>query len=454
MITVNSDGQPISQAFEDAMGQPSISYRMRIFSGGVDTGWGIKRARLDLGAGMYDSSADIELGAILSNQMDAELYDVVGDPIGEEIEVRMGVLTGDAYEYVSMASLTVTKTSTKRGVTSISASGPISKMGGAIGASGDLSPSAAAAAIGAASGVQVAIGSFASTSTTVRIDDGATCRDALKALALRLGGFAWEDGGSVMVSPYSSEVTYALPEGFITRDPEMPDSDFSASGLAVETSSGEVVYGDGRIAVSDPSGTASTSAVQWANVGSVSFAPGEVSVALIDPRVTPEDVASVMGRSLPTIGVSITYDGGCFGTYSAPGLTGEAAAALVRGDVSRNAAEARAIAEEARATALDSAHLVITSTAGQLFKNGSESTVLQIAVFPSGGGRCDTLQDVRARFGASAYIEWRWKHDDSGTWGTLVSTDEHISHDGMWLTVTPEDVATKTTFEASLIVPD
>lgn len=109
---------------------------------------------------------------------------------------------------------------------------------------------------------------------------------------------------------------------------------------------------------------------------------------------------------------------------------------------------------EAVATALDSAHLVITSTAGQLFKNGAESTILQVAVFLSGGGRCDTLDDVRARFGQSARIEWRWRHDSSGTWGTLVSSDPHISHDGMWLTVTPEDVETKTTFEASLVVPD
>ena len=102
--------------------------------------------------------------------------------------------------------------------------------------------------------------------------------------------------------------------------------------------------------------------------------------------------------------------------------------------------------------ALDSATLEITSTRGQLFKNGSESTVLKVAVFPAGGGRLDTIEDVRARFGASAYVEWRWMRND-GAWGTMVTTDPHISMGGMWLTVTPGDVDVKTTFEASLVLP-
>ncbi|MBR2838989.1 MAG: hypothetical protein IKE55_09415, partial [Kiritimatiellae bacterium] len=81
------------------------------------------------------------------------------------------------------------------------------------------------------------------------------------------------------------------------------------------------------------------------------------------------------------------------------------------------------------------------------------STVLQVAVFPNGGGRLDTIAGVRERFGAGAYVEWRWKHDADGTWGTLATDDPHLSNGGMWLTVTPTDVASKTSFEASLVVP-
>ena len=110
-------------------------------------------------------------------------------------------------------------------------------------------------------------------------------------------------------------------------------------------------------------------------------------------------------------------------------------------------------ASEARRIAEDVAVLSITSTRGQLFKNGSESTTLQVAVFPSGGDRLDTIEQVRERFGAGAYIEWRWMHESSGEWGTLVSSDPHISRGGMWLTVTPADVASKTSFSASLVVP-
>ncbi len=111
-------------------------------------------------------------------------------------------------------------------------------------------------------------------------------------------------------------------------------------------------------------------------------------------------------------------------------------------------------ANNALQTALDGAFLVLTSTNGQLFKNGTESTILQVAIFPNGGTRCDTIEQVRSRFGSAAYIEWKWMHESSGEWGTLISTDPHLSRGGMWLTVSPEDVATKTTFAASLVVPD
>ena len=111
-------------------------------------------------------------------------------------------------------------------------------------------------------------------------------------------------------------------------------------------------------------------------------------------------------------------------------------------------------ANNALQTALDGAFLVLTSTNGQLFKNGTESTILQVAIFPNGGTRCDTIEQVRSRFGSTAYIEWKWMHESSGEWGTLVSTDSHLSRGGMWLTVSPDDVATKTTFAASLVVPD
>lgn len=111
-------------------------------------------------------------------------------------------------------------------------------------------------------------------------------------------------------------------------------------------------------------------------------------------------------------------------------------------------------ANNALQTALDGAFLVLTSTNGQLFKNGTESTILQVAIFPNGGTRCDTIEQVRSRFGSTAYIEWKWMHESSGEWGTLISTDPHLSRGGMWLTVSPEDVATKTTFAASLVVPD
>ena len=109
-------------------------------------------------------------------------------------------------------------------------------------------------------------------------------------------------------------------------------------------------------------------------------------------------------------------------------------------------------ASQAAEDALDSATLSITSTHGQLFKNGTESTVLQVAVFPNGGDRLDTIAQVRERFGAGSYIEWQCRQE-GGAWVTLPNNDNHISQGGMWLTVTPGDVDIKTTFAAALVTP-
>ena len=112
--------------------------------------------------------------------------------------------------------------------------------------------------------------------------------------------------------------------------------------------------------------------------------------------------------------------------------------------------QASSDASDALETALDGAFLAITSTNGQLFKNGQESTILQVVVFPNGGDRLDTISAVRERFGNSAYIEWKCKNE-GGSWTTLANNDSHISQGGMWLTVTPTDVDVKTTFAASLV---
>lgn len=129
-------------------------------------------------------------------------------------------------------------------------------------------------------------------------------------------------------------------------------------------------------------------------------------------------------------------------------LATEASAAAAT--ASQEASAASEIAQNAAAVANDGARLVLTSTRGQLFKNGSESTVLQVAIFPNGGGRLDTIEEVRSRFGNGAYIEWRYMNDSDGVWHIMVSGDSHLSQGGMWCTIGPDDVAIKTTFEATL----
>lgn len=362
MITTNSSGLPISQAFVDAVSAPVVGYSMRVFSGGADTGWNVMRATIDLGAGGSSDAGteDLAIGGTYSSQVTLVIGGTPTGVPGTELEIRVGVDVGSSYEWVTVAHVTATSSREWMGQTTIKATGPVaSKMWARAGLSaGSATPSEVIAAIASASGVTVTLGPFSTTSTTVSVNTSMTCREALSALATRLGGYAAESNdGTVIVAPFSSSSTFALSEDVVPSRPDLAGSAYVCDGLTVETSEGALTFGTGRARVDDPYGDSSTASAIWTNVQGYTFTPGTIPVAVADPRVTPFDVASfsLAGHvgSLPTQGISLTYDGGLFGTYWAAGLTAEEADELVQGNVGRTASEAMTAAAGAMTAAQD-----------------------------------------------------------------------------------------------------
>ena len=359
MITKNSDGNDLSAAFLAAVAQPMVRYDLKLAAGGAEVACVVKAAQLSLGAGTVGdlAVADFECGQVLSTQLDAELYDAPS-LMGQVLDVLVGVDVGGSFERVRVARVQVATEKVWKGISSIRATG---SAGVALSApaglsDGRMAPAALAAAIASAAGIAVELGAFADTSQDVAVSASMTCREALSALALNLGGFAAEtpDGG-MLVSPFSGTATYTMPSDFAVRAPEVQPEDYEVDGVEVTDGLDAWTRGTGRVHMLVPGATEGTADMVWANLGGYGFRPGRLHTALLDPRVTCFDVvsATVDGSTytVPSLGIEAKFDGGYFGTYSAAGLTAVQEEALREGPVSAQSAEARRIAAEAQAVA-------------------------------------------------------------------------------------------------------
>ena len=98
----------------------------------------------------------------------------------------------------------------------------------------------------------------------------------------------------------------------------------------------------------------------------------------------------------------------------------------------------------------DAVLLRIDSSRGNVFKNNQVSTVFTVNVIKA-GETITNITRLRQVFGAGAYIQWYWKRMGEDEFHVIVSTDSMISDSGFTLTLTPDKVDTKVTFQCELI---
>ena len=356
MITTNYAGNAFSAAFQAAVAQPMVGYTAKLYYNGSALACDIMRLDLTLGScADPQGDSDFAVGEVYTSYLEGTLYNVSGSLVGKELDVCVGVDVGSGvYEYAQVATVVVTSAKTRAGVTAFQAAGKLAyeATNTPIGTSGELAPSAVASAIQTATGLTVTIGAFASTSTTVTIESGMTCRAALGAIAKRLGGYACETNvGGVAIVPFSGTATYTLDQGTSTKLPDVEEADFAVDGITVRAEEADYTSGTGRVVIEDASATATTEAVAWGNINGYAFRPGSANTAVLDPRITPFDVLAVTHEgntvNLPARGIAATYDGGYFGTFSAVGLTDAGEDALMRGPLGEKVDLAQRAANEA-----------------------------------------------------------------------------------------------------------
>ena len=94
--------------------------------------------------------------------------------------------------------------------------------------------------------------------------------------------------------------------------------------------------------------------------------------------------------------------------------------------------------------------LRIESTRGTVFKRDDVSTVLSAVIY-NGSQRITDITALRAKFGSTAYLQWKWRRRDDSGYGTISASDSRLSNNGFSLTVTTSDVDANVTFMCELI---
>ena len=95
--------------------------------------------------------------------------------------------------------------------------------------------------------------------------------------------------------------------------------------------------------------------------------------------------------------------------------------------------------------------LHIESSRGTVFKNDMVATVLSIVIY-HGSKRITDSATMKATFGSTAYLQWKWQRLDDLSFGIISASDTRFGDNGFTFTLSPEDVDTKVTFMCELIV--
>lgn len=99
----------------------------------------------------------------------------------------------------------------------------------------------------------------------------------------------------------------------------------------------------------------------------------------------------------------------------------------------------------------DSVLLYIDSSNGTVFKNSSVSTVLSVVIY-YGSKRITNIDMLRAEFGESSYVQWKWKLPEDDDYVPVALDDYRISGSGFEFTISADDVVSRATFICDLII--
>lgn len=318
---------PSSTAFAQAVSQDSRTFKAQLLYNGSEIDCSITSIYIHKGA-----CDDFAIGALFSSYIEADVSGLSMKLENKEVELKIGVNTGSAYEYITIGKYTVYKPKSTTKTTSFTAYGRISKLTGIPFVEPETKTiGAILQKISTLSGLEIVTTGFNLTGEVSAAMVNMTCWEALACVVFLLGGFATETyDGKIKIHKFGINPQQAVPidGGRMFSDPVVNDEDYDLTGVKVIVSAEsedeegaiieEVSYEAGdpiREVYQSPFMTQALFSQFSTNCLGYEFRPGEVDISLGDPRLEAEDVLYVTDDNedtyyVPCHQITHTYDGG------------------------------------------------------------------------------------------------------------------------------------------------
>lgn len=340
-----------SNAFKECVRRSSRSFRARFLKDGEPIDCEIKKIVVRKGA----CAEKFSPGTVFASYINAEVLNIDVSIENEELLLQIGLLLDDGtVEYTNQGYYTVTKPKKSVYQTSFEAIGRISsKLNVLPDFPAEQTMAKLADAITSATGVVIIANGVNLAGTITKDLNGLTCREILEAMTSVLGGFATEDGdGRIVISKYSTASALEYNGDYTTSSPSFSEYNYTLSGIKVIAADGYTDEDGNAVAENSftegvPSLTLSNTYMTEELFGAFvqntvgySYNPGEITLALGDPRIEPWDCVSFTDADgtnhiVPCFELTHTYDGGLVTSICAKGESESESSLIIKGPVQK-----------------------------------------------------------------------------------------------------------------------
>ena len=363
MITINSDGNTISQAFINAISDTTKPYIVQLVNNGEALDCAIER--LDVTKGSTGAVDAFNLGAVVASSMVATVKGLSETIKGEVVEAQVGLCVDEAnqtYEYVTLGHFFVSKAKATTYTTTIEGYGAtVSRTTGAFTSPQDMTPPKALTIANIADEVETEMGVSltldSSIDTTAELTlpmSGITTYQALQILASVVGGYAVDTyDGNVEIKLYDDTVTHSVNTGMMVRLPEAEEEDYEVTGVLVNTAAGAIGSQTAIDLVTDANWlTIDMFSDYEANIVGYTYRPASFALVVGDPRIDGTDVLGVTDVSGDTYSVPChllmhSFSGGLTTTVQSANATQISNDIATPAPITSQLGEIRSIANEA-----------------------------------------------------------------------------------------------------------
>lgn len=328
MITTNSSGSALSSAYATTIQADSRDFLSQLYIGNSQVDCSITKWTITKGS--VGSDTEFSVGNIISSHFQAEVKELTQTVKNQLVEVRIGLMVGNAYEWVTIGKFYITDVKTDIYTAKLEGYGRIvAKSSGGFAEPTNRSLSEVARMLGVGMGCTVSFDSGITTSLVIAEPmNGITNYQALQILASVVGGYAIDTpDGNVKICKFSNTTTHSVDAGLMGSLPTVAEQDYQITGVRCV------------IAEASNDGTAEIPAIMVESGSPINlemnnkwmtdnlfqsmatrligcrYRPAEINLSLGDPRIEGNDVLSVTDAdgtvyTVPCHLVTHTYDGG------------------------------------------------------------------------------------------------------------------------------------------------